>query len=280
MVGGRLVRRHSAKADLAADPLGVEPIASPPPGFGDKELTDESADDLADNNINDLSPKKSNSESSHAMVTDEGSDLISSTDMDDLQSSTNNSKVSSNVLCLNVTAIAMNDCLIFIISASQMTTSSPTVVSDLNPDVPLTPPTGPDAPLVKSDSFDVSDLDLGQMESPILRLKKQMMEALMSPDSESSSFHITSSASSSENKELDVQSTETSEEVADKPAFKHQSKSECEVMVKSPDISTSLLLSSSRVLQRKSDPTIEDKDALKSDESVSSRILYSHNNLD
>ena len=97
-MGGRLIRRHSAKADLAADPLGIEPIASPPPGFGDKELIDESVDDSVDNNMNEMSPRKSNSESSHALVTDEGSDLISSTDLDDLQSSTNNSKVGPYVL--------------------------------------------------------------------------------------------------------------------------------------------------------------------------------------
>ena len=96
ILGGRLIRRHSAKADLAAEPLGAVPIASPPPGFADIEVPiDPNVDDFADNNINELSPKKSNSESSHAMVTDEGSDLISSTttDMDDLQSSTNTSKV-------------------------------------------------------------------------------------------------------------------------------------------------------------------------------------------
>ena len=99
ILGGRLIRRHSAKADLAAEPLDAVPIASPPPGFADIEVPiDLNVDHLADNNINELSPKKSNSESSHAMVTDEGSDLISSTttDMDDLQSSTNTSKVSNS----------------------------------------------------------------------------------------------------------------------------------------------------------------------------------------
>ena len=159
-----------------------------------------------------------------------------------------------------------------------MTTSSPTVVSELNLDVPLTPPIGPELPSIRSDSLDLSEL--GQVDSPILRLKKQMMEALMSPDSESSSFHVTSSASSSDNKDMDVHSTETSEEatdLTDKPVLKHQpkSQSETEDITESRDISTSpRLLNSSRVLQRKSDPTIDEKNLLHSEESVS-RLLIS-----
>ncbi|CAG2183374.1 unnamed protein product, partial [Oppiella nova] len=157
---GRLVRRHSAKADLAAEPLGLIPIASPPPGFGDNN-NDVFADDFGtnrsdDNNkeLSEISPKKSTSESSHVAVANDGSDIISSTttDMDDLLSSADNSKV---------------------------TMSSPTVVSELNQSLTSTPPH------IQTSGAD-SSVDLLPLDSPISRLKKQLMETLISPDSESS----------------------------------------------------------------------------------------------
>lgn len=92
-----MTRRHSAIAELAAEPIGVVPIAFPPPGFEDTEvmLDERDLDMLGNKDLLESSPKKSSTESSRAVMTDEGSDLISSTttDMDDLQSSTNNSKV-------------------------------------------------------------------------------------------------------------------------------------------------------------------------------------------
>ncbi|CAG2172692.1 unnamed protein product, partial [Oppiella nova] len=139
---------------------GLIPIASPPPGFGDNN-NDVFADDFGtnrsdDNNkeLSEISPKKSTSESSHVAVANDGSDIISSTttDMDDLLSSADNSKV---------------------------TMSSPTVVSELNQSLTSTPP------LIQTSGAD-SSVDLLPLDSPISRLKKQLMETLISPDSESS----------------------------------------------------------------------------------------------
>ncbi len=104
-MGRVLTRRHSAIAELAAEPIGSVPIAFPPPGFEDTEaMIDETDAIMMDNkDLLESSSVKSSTESSRAVMTDEGSDLISSTttDMDDLQSSTNNSKVNSTFLLIN-----------------------------------------------------------------------------------------------------------------------------------------------------------------------------------
>ncbi len=64
--------------------------------------------------------------------------------------------------------------------------------------MPLTPPLGSktqeEKPLIKSDSIEI--IELNKIDSPIIRLKKQMKETLTSPDSETSS-QITSTTSSS-----------------------------------------------------------------------------------
>ncbi|CAG2100744.1 unnamed protein product, partial [Medioppia subpectinata] len=240
---GRLIRRHSAKADLAAEPIGSVPIASPPPGFGDIEVFPDLDDNNKDLSDIELSPKKSISESSHAMITNDGSDVISSitTDIDDLQSSANNSKV---------------------------TNSSPTVVSELNADVPSTPP-----PLIESDS-----IDLMTMDSPISRLKKQLMETLISPDSESSSLHITSPTTSSDIKS-DVEFTDKIDDTCH--TYTKEKPSESDPKSTSKEKNTMLLesdlssdaLTITRVLQRKSDPIIEDNSALQEQEFVKIRSL-------
>jgi hypothetical protein len=73
--------------------------------------------------------------------------------------------------------------------------------------VPLTPPLGSktqeEIPLIKSDSIEI--IELNKIDSPIIRLKKQMKETLTSPESETSS-HVTSTTSSSGH--LDVERIE------------------------------------------------------------------------
>ncbi len=104
-MGRVLTRRHSAIAELAAEPIGSVPIAFPPPGFEDTEAVIDESDAIMDNkDLLESSPVKSSTESSRAVMTDEGSDLISSTttDMDDLQSSTNNSKVNSTLVLTKI----------------------------------------------------------------------------------------------------------------------------------------------------------------------------------
>ncbi len=66
--------------------------------------------------------------------------------------------------------------------------------------MPLTPPLGSktqeEMPLIKSDSIEI--IELNKIDSPVIRLKKQMKETLSSPESESSSpSRITSTTSSS-----------------------------------------------------------------------------------
>lgn len=88
-----------------------------------------------------------------------------------------------------------------------MTNSSPTIVSELNADVPLSPSFGSithsDLPLIKSDSIEI--IELNKIDSPVIRLKKQLKETISSPDSETSS-HFTSTTSSSGN--LDIERLE------------------------------------------------------------------------
>ena len=101
-----------------------------------------------------------------------------------------------------------------------------------------------------------------------------MMDALISPESESSSFHITSSTSSS-----DIKESHTTNKTDDNSGLKvtteqkFEPKGESnssEEIQKSPKTSTSpRALSSSRILQRKSDPTIDEKSIEDDIESVS-----------
>ena len=132
--------------------------------------------------------------------------------------------------------------------------------------MPLTPPIGSDMP-----SLELSELN--KIDSPILRLKKQMMDALMSPESESSSFHISSTSSSDikESKPIDKNDDNSAPIVTSEQKFEPKGESNsAEELQTSPIISTSpRALSSSRILQRKSDPTIDEKMADDDNESVS-----------
>jgi hypothetical protein len=115
------------------------------------------------------------------------------------------------------------------------------------------------------------------LDSPISRLKKQLMETLISPDSESSSLHITSPTTSSDIKS-DFDSADKPENTSEH-TYTKEKPSELEAK-RSPTDKTPMLLESdalntARVLQRKSAPTIEGNNDLQEQEFVSLIIIYS-----